>query len=119
MDSIRFLFIPIALNFFHLPLRGGTQYEFKKLPFGFSESPAEFQKRVYDIFKDLVRSNKVQIYIDDILIATNDIEENLEILVLILLKKYRLDLNLAKCSFLKTEIEYLGIFSDGRENYSQ
>jgi len=54
------------------------QYEYKKLLFGFSELPAEFQKRVNDIFKDLVRSNKVQLYIDDILIATTNFEENLK-----------------------------------------
>ncbi|XP_071571820.1 uncharacterized protein [Temnothorax nylanderi] len=74
------------------------QYEYTRLPFGFSESPAEFQKRILNL------------YIDDLLIATVDIQENLDILrqVLIILKKYSLELNLAKCSFLKHEIEYLG-----------
>lgn len=46
------------------------QYEYLKLPFGFSEAPAEFQKRILDIFKDLIREGKILIYIDDLLIAT-------------------------------------------------
>lgn len=86
------------------------QYEFVKLPFGYSEAPAEFQKRVLRIFDSLSRAGKILIYMDDILIPTQIVEENLEILKegLILLKKYNLELNLSKCYFLKREIEYLG-----------
>lgn len=49
-------------------------------------------------------------YIDDMLIATTKVEENLEILkeILIILKRYELELNLSKCRFLKNEIELLG-----------
>lgn len=87
---------PESTKFFAFATPNG-QYEYTKLPFGFSESPAEFQKWILDIFKELVRNNKVQIYIDDILIATNTIEENLEILkeVLSLLKRYCLEVNFA------------------------
>lgn len=52
------------------------QYEFLKLPFGFSEGP-EFQKCILIIFKDLVRSNKILIYMDNLLIATENMQENL------------------------------------------
>jgi len=43
---------------------------------------------------------------DDILIATTSVTENLKILeeVLIVLKKYKLKLNLAKCLFLKRKL---------------
>jgi len=80
------------------------------MPFGYSEAPAEFQKRILQIFDPLLRANKILIYIDDILIPTITIEENLKILkqVLIYLKKYGLELNLSKCTFLKKEIKYLG-----------
>jgi len=86
------------------------QYEYLRLPFVFSEAPAEFQKRILHVFNDLIRENKLLIYIDDLLIASVNIEENLEILekVLIRLREYGLELNLSKCSFLKKEIEYLG-----------
>lgn len=81
-----------------------------KLPFGFSESPAEFQKRILNIFQALIQADKLLVYIDDLLIATADLDENLAILyeVLVLLRKYKLELNLSKCSFLESEIEYLG-----------
>ncbi|NEV49188.1 hypothetical protein EUZ93_01530 [Wolbachia pipientis] len=47
---------------------------------------------------------------DDILIATSTINENLEILkeTLTVLKRYQLELNWTKCLFLKIEVEYLG-----------
>lgn len=49
-------------------------------------------------------------YIDDILIPTYTVSGNLDILkqVLILLKRYDFCLNLEKCAFVKTTIEYLG-----------
>lgn len=86
------------------------QYEFTKLPFGYSEAPAEFQKRILQIFDSMIRANKILIYIDDILIPTFSVVENLQILreVLIRLKEYGLELNLEKCTFLRKEIEYLG-----------
>jgi len=86
------------------------QYEFLTMPFGYSEAPAEFQKRLLNIFDELRRQGKLLMYIDDMFIATKTVEENLEILkeVLIILKKYELELNLSKCMFLKKEIEFLG-----------
>lgn len=48
------------------------------------------------------------VYIDDLLIATENADENLIILQQVILKKYSLELNMSKCLFLKREIEYLG-----------
>lgn len=91
------------------------QYEYVKMPFGYSEAPAEFQKRILHIFKSMLRSGKILLYMDDILIATTTVEENLTILkdVLITLRKYSLELNIAKCLFLKGEIEFLGYLISG------
>lgn len=52
---------------------------------------------------------------DDILIASESVEENLITLeeVLLVLKKYRFELNYEKCLFLKTEIEFLGYVISG------
>lgn len=62
------------------------------------------------IFKDLLKRKHILIYIDDILIATETIEEHFNILkeVFEILTKNHLQLQLAKCSFMKTKIEYLG-----------
>lgn len=66
------------------------QFEYVRLPFSFSESPAEFQKRIIQILNLLIRAEKVLVYIDDLLIATETVEENLKILreVMLILKKY-------------------------------
>lgn len=100
---------PSCTKYFAFATPSG-QYEYVKLPFGLSEAPAAFQKRIIDIFKDLIRAGKVLVYIDDLLIATQTVKENLENLyeILIRLKSYELKLNLSKCLFLKREIEYLG-----------
>jgi len=85
------------------------QFEYVKLPFGYSEAPAEFQKRIVQILQSFIREDKVLVYIDDIL-ASNSVEENLETLkqVLLMLKRYGFEFNYRKCSFLKKRIEYLG-----------
>jgi len=100
---------PDSTKYFSFTTHYG-QYKYLKLSFGFSETPAEFQKRILNIFCDLIRDGKVLVYIDDLLIVTENADENLIILqqVLVILKKYSLELNISKCLFLKREIEYLG-----------
>lgn len=86
------------------------QFEYTRLPFGFCEAPAEFQKRINFILRQLIREDKVLVYMDNILIASETIEENLSILkeTMILLKKYEFMINFEKCHFLKNSMEYLG-----------
>jgi len=86
------------------------QYEFLRLPFGFCESPAEFQKRLINILQVMIRKDKVLVYIDDILIPSETVDENLATLydVLVILRRYNLEINIAKCSFVRRNIEYLG-----------
>lgn len=86
------------------------QYEYKCLPFGYSEAPAEFQKRLIQILNPFIRNDQIIVYIDDVLIATETIEQNLQILrdVLLILKKYCFELNFSKCKFLRGKVEFLG-----------
>lgn len=79
------------------------QFEYKRLPFGYCEAPAEFQKRLIQILNPFIREDKVIIYIDDVLIPSITVKENLETLneILLVLKKYDFALNLSKCKFLK------------------
>lgn len=86
------------------------QFEFTRLPFGYCEAPAEFQRCLMQIMQPLIRDDKVIIYMDDILIPAVSVEENLAILreVMLLFKQYGLQLNYDKCCFLRTTIEYLG-----------
>ncbi|KMQ85932.1 hypothetical protein RF55_15252 [Lasius niger] len=86
------------------------QFEFTRLPFGYCEAPAEFQKRLIQILNPLIRQDKVIVYIDDVLIASETVEENIGILkeVLQILKKYNFELNYQKCKFLRKKIQFLG-----------
>jgi hypothetical protein len=79
------------------------QYEYTRLPFGYCEAPAEFQKRLMDILRPLIREDKIVVYMDDILIASDSIELHLEILreVLIKFKQHNFELNYKKCQFLR------------------
>jgi len=63
------------------------------------EAPAEFQKRLVMILNFFIRQGKIIVYIDDILISSSTIQDNLNILkeVLIELKRYDFQLNLQKC----------------------
>jgi len=86
------------------------QFEYTRLPFGYSEAPAEFQKRIIQILYPLIRRDKIIVYSDDILIPSESVDENLETLkeTLVLLKQYGYEVNYNKCLFLKKKIEFLG-----------
>jgi len=105
-----------STKFFSFATADG-QYEYKRLPFGYSEAPAEFQKRLIQIMNPFIQEEKLIVYVDDVLIPTHTVEQNLQVLrdVMIQLKKYNFDLNYNKCQFLKSKIEFLGyvISADG------
>lgn len=86
------------------------QYEYLKMPFGFCNSPSVFMRYINRIFIDLLNSGEILIYMDDILIATENFDDHLKILskVYKLLVDNLLELRLEKCFFLNKEIEYLG-----------
>ena len=56
------------------------QFEYLKMPFGVANALVAFQKFIGLIFKPLINSGKILLYLDDIFIATSSISENLDIL---------------------------------------
>ncbi|PIL31772.1 hypothetical protein GSI_06476 [Ganoderma sinense ZZ0214-1] len=64
-----------------------------------------------DIFKDLIILGKVTIYLDDILIFTNDIEEHRTLVREVLKRLAERDLfcKPEKCEFEQPKVEYLGV----------
>jgi len=90
------------------------QFEYCKMPFGLCNGPGKFQRYVNNIFSELIRTGKVIVYFDDIVIATKTLEDQLEILshVFKLMNRYKLQLRLDKCKFPKTKIIYLGYLVD-------
>ena len=79
--------------------------------FGLTNSPATFQTMMDDIFEDLISEGVVVVYLDDILIFTETLDEHQRITqrVLELLQKHKLYLRTDKCEFKKTTVEYLGV----------
>ena len=79
--------------------------------FGLCNSPATFQALMNHIFGDLIAEGWLIVYMDDILIHSNNQELHTEWTrkVLECLRKYKLFLKLEKCFFNKAEVEYLGM----------
>jgi len=79
--------------------------------FGLTNSPVTFQSMMDSIFGDLIRSDKIIVYLDDILIFSDDLEEhyNTTMEVLRRLRKHKLMLKAEKCKFDQTSIDFLGI----------
>ncbi|CAK9833137.1 Retrovirus-related Pol polyprotein from transposon 297 [Anthophora retusa] len=84
-------------------------YEFRRMPFGLCNAPAVFQRAINKALGNLGNSIAL-VYLDDILIPSETIEEGFERLKVVLsaLDKTGFSLNLKKCAFFKTKIEYLG-----------
>jgi hypothetical protein len=79
--------------------------------FGLTNSPATFQTMMNEIFQDLITEGVVSVYLDDILIFTDSLEEHRRITCLVLdrMREHKLYLRPEKCEFEKTKIEYLGV----------
>nr|CAI5831076.1 unnamed protein product [Callosobruchus analis] len=84
------------------------QFEFLRMPFGVSNAPITFQRLINNLFVEL--RDQISLYLDDILISSGTIEGGLNILkrVLEILKNANLKLNIEKCYFFETSIDYLG-----------
>ena len=85
--------------------------------FGLTNSPATFQTMMNDLFKELIDQGVVVIYMDDILIFTEDLVKHQEVVnqVLAILEANKLYLKAQKCEFEQTQVEYLGlIISQGQ-----
>lgn len=96
----------IPLTAFRVP---GGLYEFEVMPFGLKNAPATFQRAMDFLLGDL-RHNGVSVYLDDILIHADTVEECMERVKNVLgrLQGAGLTINLEKCSFFPQRLEYLG-----------
>jgi hypothetical protein len=84
-------------------------YRFRWMHFGLRNAPATFQ-RVVDIVLSGLTWKSCLVYLDDIIIYSQTMEDHLNHLhdVLTLLGQAGLSLNLAKCHFLQETLDYLG-----------
>jgi hypothetical protein len=80
--------------------------------FGLTNSPATFQTMMDDIFCDEIAQGWLKVYMDDVIIATEDdatIHKTKVEHFLNKLAQHDLFLKPEKCRFHQTEVEYLGI----------
>lgn len=84
-------------------------YEFVVLPFGLTNAPATFMCLMNSVFHQYL-DKFVLIFIDDILIYSQNIKEHEEHLRLVLqtLREHQLYGKFSKCDFYKEKIQYLG-----------
>lgn len=107
-------FHQIKLDEESIPLTGFVtpegHYEYVKMPYGLANAPIIYQRIISKTLQKQISEGRVLVYIDDCLILSSSIQEGLETLheVLKTLTEAGFSLNLKKCSFLCTEIEYLG-----------
>ena len=85
-------------------------YEYLVMPFGLTNAPATFQSFMNDIFHSLL-DVCVIVYLDDILIYSDDLESHKQHVrkVLEILRKHNLHARPEKSSFHEDSIEYLGV----------
>ena len=82
-------------------------FEYSVMTFGLCNAGQTFQRYVNRALGDL---EYVFVYIDDILVASSTLEEHERHLRVVLqhLREFSLQLNLAKCQFGQTELDFLG-----------
>lgn len=83
------------------------KYHFKVMPFGLKNAPATFCRMMADIFRSCPF---VLVYLDDILIFSNNPEEHLDHVKFVLdtLKANSLVAKKSKCEFFQSTVDFLG-----------
>ncbi|KAL4709763.1 hypothetical protein ACJJTC_004599 [Scirpophaga incertulas] len=113
--------LDMATGFHQIPLEGASipltgfvtpegHYEYLKMPYGLANAPVVYQRIISKTLRKFIDSGNVLVYIDDVLLLSMTPEQGLDLLreVLTALTNAGFSINLRKCSFLVTEIEYLG-----------
>ncbi|KAG0435490.1 Transposon Tf2-6 polyprotein, partial [Dictyocoela muelleri] len=95
------------------------KFEFTRIPFGLLNAPKFFHSLICEILFDI---SNVSVFVDDIIIYTKNIEENLKKITTVLnkLADRNVIVNFKKSEFLKTSLSYLGFtISDGKYTTEQ
>ena len=88
---------------------GMGHFEFEVMPYGLTNAAAVFQRMMDHVLRGLHWTH-VLCYIDDVIVFGSSWQEHNERLAIVLekLAEANLGLNLAKCSFGREEVKYLG-----------
>ena len=115
--------IDLAWAFWQIPVRKADRhktafacelglFEWRRMPFGMCNASATFQRSIARALRNIVNreGSMVMAYIDDIVIATETVEDHMVRLreVFECLREAGFKMRVAKCDFMKSEIKYLG-----------
>lgn len=111
--------IPLKEECIHLTgfVTPEEHFEYVKMPYGLANSPVVYQRIINNTLRAHINEGNVLVYVDDVLLLSNSENEGIELLrrVLKTLTLAGFSINLGKCSFLVTEVEYLGrLISQGQ-----
>ena len=84
-------------------------FNYKRMPFGLTNAPATFQ-RTLDILLSRYKWRTCLVYLDDVIIFSNKLDDHLSHVeqILTALSQAGISLKLAKCEFFTREVKYLG-----------
>ena len=113
--------VDLYSGFWQIPLRKsdrektafttpGGLYQFKVMPFGLKNAPGTFQSYMEKVLKDVLHKF-VEVYIDDIIIYSENEEEHAHHVQIVfsLLQQANLKMKIEKCNFGVKRIEFLEI----------
>ena len=86
-----------------------TQYAWTRLPFGYVNSPAEWNIFLHKVLPD-IRDRHLSLFVDDVLANSDDWDEHLSQLRYVLeqFAKAGIKVPLRKCCFARSSVDYLG-----------
>ena len=119
-DNTVFTTLDLKSGFWQIPLSDASRsvtafstpsghYEWLRCPMGLRNSPLTCQRLVNSLFHGLIGKG-IFVYLDDLIIVSQDLDTHFQKLSLVLQKftDAGLKLNLTKCKFLRSRIEFLG-----------
>ena len=119
-----FTTLDLAAGYWQIRVHQGSQektafvtpqglFEFRVMPFGLCNAPAVFQRLMQQVLQGLNPAEGpdfVSVYLDDVLVFSQTLEEHLEHLKRVIerIEEVGLKLKPTKCKFVRKEVEYLG-----------
>ena len=101
----------------HHLLLWNTRYSIGRLPFGWINAPAAFQRLVQTILREEKQTDRVQVYIDDIIIFTYTKKEHYAIIKRVVdkLASRNVIVSFEKSFFFRKLVKYFGYIIDENE----
>lgn len=91
-------------------------FEYNRMPFGLGGAPGTFQRIMQTIFRDELLETLI-VYLDDIIVFSQDISTHLQRLEMVFqkLREHGLKIEAKKCQFFRTQVTYVGhvVSADG------